>query len=86
MLNNETLELIIKTDLPLTPKGILWKKLLKRCPKKYWDRIYDFDEEDGLIDGCKYMLSLNEPYHIYGEESVPVKSITEAVQFLKDAI
>lgn len=85
MLDKDVLELIITTDLPLTPKGILWKKLLKRCPKKYWNRIGDFYQEDGLIDGCKFMIEFAEPYVWGGDyHSLPVRSITEAVSFLKE--
>lgn len=65
--------------------GILWKKLLNRLPKKYWDRIEIFRPEDGLIDGCRYILAFDYHYSWHGYESVPVRSVTEAIRFIKEA-
>ena len=31
-------------------------KLLKKLPKKYHERVLDFEQEDDLVDDCKYML------------------------------
>ena len=81
--STEALELIKTTDSKLTPKGYLWQKLLRRLPKKYWDRIYDFSPEDDLIDGCKYLLTLDDCYSSLDYESIPCKSITEAIEFIK---
>lgn len=82
----QALDVIKTTTLPLTSKGYLWQKLLKRLPKKYWDRIGDFYQEDGLIDDCKFMLEFADPY-VWGADyhSLPVRSITEAISFIKEA-
>lgn len=53
------------------------------APLKY--KLKDFFREDGLIDGCKYILVFRENHLWYGNESVPVRSITEAIRFLKEA-
>ena len=68
-----------------TEKGRLWLKLFRRLPRKYWNRIYDFTIEDGLIDGCKYMLLFQDEYRLADNQSVPVRNITEAIQFIKEA-
>ena len=66
----------------------LKEKLLKRLPKKYHDRVRDIEREDGLVDDCKYMLYWNEPYTDDGRSGLgscfPVRSITEAVEHIKD--
>ena len=69
----------------MTPKGQLWHRLLKRLPEKYWDRLGDFYAEDGLIDGCKYIIEFADPY-VWGHDykSIPVKSVTEAIKFIKE--
>ena len=83
----ETLQVIAAEENAhlLTPKGKLWSKLLNRLPQKYWDRIGDFYEEDGLIDDCKYILVFDDKHSWNGYDSVPVRSITEAISFLKEA-
>ena len=75
-------------DLPcekiMTPK----EKLLERLPIKYRDRVEDLTEEDGLIDDCKYLLSWTKNYtdgECYGS-TFPVKSISEAVRFVKESL
>lgn len=61
------------------------KKLLKRLPKKYHERVAVFEAEDGLIDDCKYMLYFNDGWVWHGDyTSLPCKSISEAVEFTKD--
>lgn len=83
--SKETLIVLAKNDMfeLLTPKGKLWSKLLNRLPMKYWDRIGDFTEETDLIDGCKYILTLDDNYSSLDYESIPVKSVTEAIEFIK---
>lgn len=68
-----------------TDKGRLWLKLFKKLPKKYWNRIYDFTIEDGLIDDCKYLLLFQDEYRFADCQSVPVRSVTEAIEFIKEA-
>ena len=64
------------------------EQLLKRLPKKYHERVKDIEEEDDLVDDCKYMLYWNEPYtddERFGVGSCfPVRTITEAVKHIKD--
>lgn len=67
----------------ISKKGKVFQKLLKRCPKKYWDRIYNFSPEDDLIDGCKYLLTLDDSYSSLDYESIPCNSINEAIEFIK---
>lgn len=62
------------------------EKLLKRLPKKYHGFVMDIVPEGDLVDDCKYMLYFNEGVNFCGYEDVggwPVKSITEAVQYIK---
>ena len=64
------------------------EKLLKRLPKKYRDRVGDLTEEEDLIDGCKYLLFYTDEY-TDGEcagSSVPVRSIADAVDFVKNCL
>ena len=63
-------------------------KLLKRLPKKYHERVSDFEQEDDLVDGCKYMLQYSNDY-TDGECAgvcYPVRSISEAIEFIKHSI
>ena len=60
-------------------------KLLKRLPKKYHERVIDFTLEDGLIDNCKYILTFADGYTWNGYETLPCKSITEAVAFVRES-
>ena len=63
-------------------------KLLKRLPKKYHERVSDFEQEDDLVDGCKYMLQYSNDY-TDGECAggcYPVRSISEAIDFIKNSI
>lgn len=64
------------------------EKLLKRLPKKYHERFKTIEEEDGLVDDCKYILYWNAPWTDCDEEGFescyPVRSITEAIQYIKD--
>lgn len=61
-------------------------KLCKRLPKKYWDRVDCIVPEPDLIDGCKFMLYLHDGYSWGGDyNSIPVRSITEAIAFIKDS-
>lgn len=64
--------------------------LLKRLPKQYHDRVKDFTIEDDLVDDCKYMLYWTNEYTDsdgdgYGG-SYPVRSIKEAIDFIKNSL
>ena len=64
------------------------EKLFKRLPKKYHDRVDNFELEDDLVDDCKYMLYYSDNYtdgECYGS-SYPVKSITEAIDYIKNSL
>lgn len=63
-------------------------KLLKRLPKKYHNRVSKIEQEDGLIDDCKYMLYYTEEF-TDGDGGCcggcyPFKSISEAIDFIKN--
>lgn len=61
-------------------------KLAKRLPKKYWDRVDCIVPESDLIDNCKFMLYLHDGWSWEGDyNSIPVKSVSEAIAFIKDA-
>lgn len=60
--------------------------LLARLPKKYHERVDRLEFEEGLIDDCRFMLNWTDAYtdgECYGG-CYPVKSITEAVYFVKN--
>ena len=61
------------------------EKLLNKLPNKYHCVVQDFVGENGLIDDCKYILVFSEGYTWDGYESLPCKSITEAIKFIKEA-
>ena len=61
------------------------EKLLQRLPRKYRNRVQDFSVEDGLIDNCKYILIFADGYTWDGYDTLPCKSITEAVTFVREA-
>ena len=64
------------------------EKLFKRLPRKYHERVAFIEEEDDLIDDCKYMLYYSATYtdgECYGG-SYPVKSITEAIDYIKNSL
>lgn len=66
----------------------LKEKLLKRLPKKYWNRVETIEEENDLVDDCKYMLYYTDEF-TNGDcagSSYPVKSITEAIDFIKNSL
>lgn len=69
-------------DFRTTTEGL---KLLNRLPQKYYDRFYMIEKQSDLIDGCKYMLYLDNGYKFLECENVPVKSISEAIKFIKEA-
>lgn len=65
----------------------LTEKLLKRLPKKYHHLVKKLEAEDGLIDNCPYMLYFADGVAFAGYEDAycfPVKSITEAVKFIRE--
>lgn len=60
--------------------------LLARLSKKYHDRVVILEYESDLVDNCKFMLYWSKDYtdgEVAGG-SYPVKSITEAVYFVKN--
>lgn len=62
------------------------KSLMARLSKKYHDRVKLLEYEPDLIDGCRFMLYWTNDYtdgEVYGG-SYPVKSINEAVYFIKN--
>lgn len=59
--------------------------LLKRLPLKYHNRFLKLEAESGLIEDCKYMLFLTNGYVWNEYPNIPVKSITEAIKFIKEA-
>ena len=63
-------------------------KLLKRLPKKYHERVKSFYEDEGLIDDCKYIVQYTDNFtdgECFGG-SIPVRSISEAIQFIKESL
>lgn len=58
--------------------------LWTRLPKKYRDRIRDFYAADDLIGDCQYMLELQNPWTWNGYPTVPVRNLSEAIQFVKE--
>lgn len=70
------------------------EKLLKRLPKKYHNRISDFYEDGNLITDedengkeikYKYMLLFAEGWAWDEFDSLPCRSITEAIEFVKNS-
>lgn len=62
--------------------------LLKRLPKKYHERVGSIEEESGLIDDCKYIITTAEGWYFERFEnldSIPVRSITEAIRYFKNS-
>ena len=61
--------------------------LLKRLPKKYHERVSDLYEEGDLIDDCKFIITLKEPYYFEdGGLTFPCKNYNEAVYMIKTTI
>lgn len=59
-----------------------------RLPKRLQERLGSVSREDGLIDGCKYIITCALGYrdvmdHIEGA-SFPVRSFAEAVSVLEN--
>lgn len=68
------------------------EKLLKRLPKKYHERVQDFYADENLITDIdengreykyKYMLLFAEGWAWDTIDSLPCRSIAEAVEFVK---
>lgn len=62
------------------------QKLLGKLPKRYHDRVVSLEAEEDLCGGCKYMLYYSAQYtdgECYGS-SYPVRSITEAIDYIKN--
>ena len=69
-------------------KKTLKEILLERLPKKYHDRVENFEVDIDLVDGCKYMLYYTDGF-TDGDCSgscYPVKSISEAIDFIKHSL
>lgn len=55
-----------------------------KVPKRLDERLEKLERATDLIDGCKYILTLAEGWvFIDGGYSKPVKSIKEALDFLR---
>ena len=80
--NSRCKDKVLERKIKMELKDVLIKSLPKKCK----DRVQDFYFDDGLIDGCIYMLVFNPPYQLWGYESVPVKNIDEAKLYVKHAI
>ena len=67
-----------------------YEKLLKVLPKKYHERVRDFTEENDLVDDCKYLIHISYDWYdtcpIESGGCWPVKSISEAVNFIKHSL
>lgn len=66
----------------------LKQKLLERLPKKYHNRLSNITKEDDLCDDCKYLVWWTNEF-TDGEcigSCYPVKSISEAVCFIKNSL
>ena len=83
MTNKELKQILIENrgSKTITPKG----KMFLRLPIKYFDRVEDLCLESDLVDDCKYLLKLEEGWYFCDCETVPVRSISEAIQFTKEA-
>ena len=62
-----------------------WRDRLPKNLKRAFGYVY---QEDGLIDGCRYMIACADDYediidHIPGAE-FPVRSFLEAKSYLRD--
>ena len=61
--------------------------LLKRLPKKYHERVRDLEEEIGLVDDCKFIITLNELYCFEdGGITFPCRNYKEAIYIIKTAV
>lgn len=60
-------------------------KLYSRLSTPLKCKLKDFFREDGLIDSCKFILVFDENHLWNGYESVPVRSMAEAIRFLREA-
>lgn len=61
--------------------------LLQRLPKKYHERVKDLEEEIGLIDDCKFILTLKEPYCFEdGGLTYPCRNYKEAIYIIKTCV
>lgn len=58
-------------------------KDLNWIPKKYQERVYSIEREDGLIDNCKYIVYFMNNYCFEGYSNVPVKNKKEVLYFIK---
>lgn len=58
--------------------------LINKLPKKYHKYIKSVEAESGLIDNCKYILTLSDGYTFDdGGQTYPVRSLKEALEFIK---
>jgi hypothetical protein len=61
------------------------KGLKERLPVYLQERVLTIKAEDGLIDDCLYMVYFADGWTLAGDDVMPVKSIKEAIYFIKDA-
>lgn len=83
MTNKELKQILIenKNCETITAYG----KMMVRLPIKYFDRVGGLSAESDLIDGCRFVLRLKEGWEWCGSDSVPVRSIAEAIRFVKES-
>ena len=60
-------------------------KDLNWIPKKYQERVYSIEKEDGLIDDCKYILYFKNGYVFDGFSTIPVRNKKEALYFIRNS-
>ena len=61
--------------------------LFKRLPKKYHERVKDLEKEIGLVDDCKFIITLQEPYYFEdGGLTFPCKNYKEAIYIIKTSV
>lgn len=61
--------------------------LFKRLPKKYHERVEDLEEEIGLVDDCKFIITLKNSYYFEdGGITFPCRNYKEAIYMIKTTI
>lgn len=61
--------------------------LFKRLPKKYHERVGDLYEASDLIDNCKFIITLKDPYRFEdGGLDYPCRSYKEAINIIKTSV
>ena len=58
--------------------------LIRRLSKKYQERVKDLSCENDLIDNCKFIITLKEPYCFEdGGRTYPCRNYKEAINMIK---